>query len=135
MGCDIHLYTEMFDGCRWRCIGGLPDSEDRWGANYWVFAHLAGARKKVERRANVPTPYPARGLPFPVSPLTDGEWQEGKGDAHHASWLTAEEFAHVIGVASDGLPGLDDRWSEFASSLTMLSGLGLEVRVVFWFDN
>ncbi len=96
MGCDIHLFVEVYRKRRWTVIGNpqqLNESEnyENWlwsGRNYRLFAILADVRNYDGFE---PIDYP-RGLPKDVSPQIKRLAKGLAEDCHSHSWLNLKEF-------------------------------------------
>ena len=109
--------------------------------------------------------YLVRGLPGDVTQATYNEYKEWEGDAHHASWLTTNEFASCIVEAYIRINSLEElklqkKYEDLWKKIRLISGLeseddgdclssykeildlmlsyekdGEPCRIVFWFDN
>ena len=109
--------------------------------------------------------YPVRGLPGDVTQATYKEYKVWKGDAHHASWLTTNEFASCIVETHIRINSFEEiqlhkEFDDLWKIIRLISGLesendgdclssykrildlmlsyekdGEQCRIVFWFDN
>ncbi len=175
MGCDIHSYVEAKDLYgSWEKVDGAFEWDDfdkehmgkkgkrsapfDW-RSYAMFGFLADVRNYSEIR---PIASP-RGAPGDMSPEVSVEYERWEGDAHSASWLTADEllkfdysktFADMrvtrevapglTSGAARALPGEETEKTireflgpAFFEDLEALKKLGdpTKIRIVFWFDN
>ena len=131
MGKDIHMYMEYRSRKKKRYMyGGKFDNERLYGI-FFFFSDVFYDVKPL---------YPARGLPGNVTRVVYEEYKREECEAHHASWLTADELRECIDLAAarysrDG----DDSWLKpyelIYSYLKDSDDAGEPSRVVFWFDN
>jgi hypothetical protein len=108
MGCDIHLYPEVFDGREWRYADNLVKSQygdymkgefdwDFSSRNYSFFAMLADVRNGYgfagvdTGDGYVPISVP-KGVPDNASPEVWAENEKWRGDGHSHSHLTLAEL-------------------------------------------
>jgi len=109
MGCDIHMYTEIFDGCKWVAVkmpsqyykdstttvnSGLDVKATAFdgvyqGRNYTLFGILAGVRNPPPEEEIIDRP---RGLPDDISDLINRESKSWGPDGHSHSWFTLAEL-------------------------------------------
>lgn len=146
MGCDIHLHTEVKINGVWHHYS-CP-SVRRF---YSVFARMANVRNPPGKNHIEPIAEP-RGLPSDCSPVTLLSFQRWKEDAHHESWLNAEEIAGLCDFIENKLLLIaKEDWHSWTSeNFGYLEGNGWEefhqypeerdeiiedIRFVFWFDN
>ena len=132
MGCDIHLYLEVFVGEEWfpLCVEETPHTSydyQGWyqGRNYELFGALAGVRG-VQKGLD-----PPRGLPIDASSLVRKAYDAWGMDAHSATWFTVEELFDCT-----DWPG--DCWEDLERCLTdriMPLGEASKLRLIMWFDN
>ena len=155
MGTDIHIHLEYRSRkTKHYQYGGELHGERCYG----IFNTMSSG----EIRGNQEMLYPVRGLPVDVSQATYKEYKDWEGDAHHASWLTTNEFASCIVEAHIRINSLDEiqlhkEYEELFMKLRLLSGVerndclmsykkildlmlsyekdGEPCRIVFWFDN
>lgn len=158
MGTDIHIYLEYRSRkTKHYQYGG----ELRGERCYGIFNTMSGS----EVRGDKEPLYPVRGLPVDVTQTTYKEYKEWEGDAHHASWLTTNEFASCIDEAYIRINSLEElklqkEYEDLWKKIRLISGLELKkdgdclssykkildlmvsyendgepCRIVFWFDN
>lgn len=158
MGTDIHIHLEYRSRkTKHYQYGGELHAERCYG----IFDTMSGG----EVRGNKEPLYPVRGLPGDVTQATYNEYKECGGDAHHASWLTTNEFASCIVEAHIRINSLEElklqkEYEDLWNKTRMISGLELKndgdslssykkildlmlsyekddepCRIVFWFDN
>ena len=145
MGCDIHPHVEVKINGRWEHYNAPNVLR-----NYRLFAKMAGVRNYPDFEIT-PICEP-RGLPGDASTVTKFSADRDGCDGHSHSYLTADEFAQLVGWYEDEghYPGekVGAFWFEdqfgflFGNSIAGFAKYpsdrppGLEdVRVVFWFDN
>ena len=109
MGCDIHIFTELYDTNTkrweniddWRVYGEGEDAPEMrpievWEGRYYaLFGKLTGHVRCYD-------PHPisdTKGLPKDISNQTKKWWDYGKGDWHSASWLTLTELQNYLANA------------------------------------
>jgi hypothetical protein len=159
MGCDIYSFAERKIKDTWELVtNAFPaddfereqyklekvDSPFRW-RDYGLFGFLADVRNYSE----VPTiAEPAYVIPDDASPEVRAAWDQSKGDAHTATWLTAKqllEFDYDQTFIDERIGGGEENrvtlrkflGESFFKNLEALKNLGdsEEVRIIFWFDN
>ena len=105
---------------------------------YGLFGILAGARSEIEPI------YPPRGLPDDVTRLTYKKYQDGEGDFHTASWLTASELRECLDsvdeiIKQEKKDAYNKDWlkgyEKIYRYLKYYDDIGEPSRMVFWFDN
>ena len=119
MGCDIHIFTELYDAYtkRWENIDdwrvyigedyGAPKMRpvEVWEGRFYVlFGKLTGHVRYYD-------PHPisdTKGLPKDISEQTKEWWNWGKDDWHNASWLTLAELQNYLDNAPSGKK-IDDK--------------------------
>jgi len=144
MGCDIHLHQEVKINGKWEHYALLNPRR-----NYVMFARMANVRNYDGELEPIVEP---RGIPKDATVLTKYDFKEWEGDAHSASWLSAQEISELNKWREEykSFPGekLDIFWLEdWAGYLFGNSWPGFweypndrpagleDVRWVFWFDN
>jgi hypothetical protein len=161
MGCDIHLYLEVYNDKlnKWGMLDGygLPVMEEYEmfteeyykhaykhspsQRNYGVFAVLADVRND-----NLPYMDQPRGVPKDASLLYKSEVEHYGEDGHSHSYFTVEEFLNDYnGLYNDIVAQgkrLKDPWdfreTAFFKWIKFLSEQGIphnHLRVCFYFDN
>jgi hypothetical protein len=163
MGTDIHAYIEYRESpdSSWRSFG-TKFSLDR---DYKAFGYLAGVRFEVPHipLRGVPkniawatsddwwlriSDNPCRdehGITFDnamdYAELSCDIIVDSNGfpacvsnpDWHSATWMTLSEFEDALNRIPNDTLG--NRWYGFLGAANALSNRGLEVRIIFWFDN
>lgn len=138
MGCDIHLHQEVKIDGEWHYYGEADVT--RW---YALFSKMAGVRNYLGGQEPIDQP---RGIPEDCSLMTKVHYERWGSDAHSASWLNADEIAHLeqwveengseIHRTGRGLFGwlFGTSWGEFAEEKQYCEPVE-DIRFVFWFDN
>ena len=171
MGADIHMYVEKrLPSGNWVCVRNLNESiystglylmyEDRGASNrgfsaYWNLRsrnyELFSALANVRGDGNGPEP---KDLPQDVSEYVQTEYAGWGGDAHSASWYSADDFVQIydrIGVQvdeekplspyvairiEDGAEVAVAKFLHDKASVHVPDDESLDLyRFVFWFDN
>lgn len=158
MGTDIHIHLEYRSRkTKHFQYGGELDGKRLYG----IFEIMAGS----EVRGDGESLYPVRGLPEDVTQVTYKDYKDWEGDAHHASWLTTNEFASCIVETYIRINSIDalklykeyeDLWKKirlitdielkkdddcllsYKQMLNLMLSYeknGEPCRIVFWFDN
>ena len=150
MGCDIHMFREVYRNDRWECLEETYEEED-WGSdsegtmtrledlsitrNYELFGLLAaGVRTQWEFS------WQPRGLPNDVTELVKAEHEGWDIDAHTASWLGMAEIqqraTELLILPGQKAPQCGLLLSDLINMLEWPEGLlSGDCRIVFWFDN
>lgn len=157
MGCDIHMFREVYRNDRWECLEETYEEED-WGSdsegtlthledlsisrNYWLFGLLAaGVRTEWEFS------WQPRGLPNDVSELVKAAHEQWGSDP--AVWASLPPTASWLGMAEIQqkalelliLPGQEapqcgKLLADLINKLEWPAGIDPgDCRIVFWFDN
>lgn len=150
MGCDIHMFREVYREGKWECLEETYEEED-WGSdsegimthledlaisrNYWLFGLLAaGVRTEWEFS------WEPRGLPNDVSDPVNAEHTLWDSDAHTASWLGLAEIqqkaTELLILPGQEAPQCGKLLTDLMNQLEWPEGVDPgDCRIVFWFDN
>lgn len=157
MGCDIHVYVELYDDREkeWYALDKFEQVavchfdviyphekhvEPLHKRNYAVFSWLAGVRQYGDIK---PICEP-RGLPKDVSEVVALAFKKWGPDAHTPSYLTLQEILDAPQEGdvefSDGTFPLSKVLEPFVKCVRLLpskfySSPSEHLRLVFWFDN
>lgn len=130
MGMDIHIYMEYRERKTNRYKYYREFETPR---RYGLFGILADVFNDVNPL------YISRGFPNDASDNVYKEYRNWGGDAHHVSWLDAEEFGYCLDYAKELYPDASEDWlkeSEFIlKNLRDSDNEGEPARIIFWFDN
>ncbi len=140
MGCDIHMFGEVFNGSVWEPILWRDDAgiasfyreeddlqalyDGRW---YAFFGALSDGVRGYRGE-------PARGIPSDCSHFIKRRYEGWGEDAHSASWLSLEELYSLRKEYEDVHSDISYGFDEIISRVERLTD-GERVRVVFWFDS
>ncbi len=147
MGCDIHMYKEMYKDGKWvnESQSSVIEQEDEYytystlsidevglNRNYWLFGLLA------EVRSVFPYSFQAKGLPDNISPEVKKMADSWNRDGHSHSYLTVLELQNK---ATELL--LENPNPQISDQITMIKEIISQFiykdkesqRIVFWFDN
>ena len=130
MGMDIHIYMEY---CNRKTNRFTFYREFKARRCYGLFGILA----EVFYDEN--PLYISRGFPDDASDYVLKEYRDWRADAHHTSWLNAEEFGYCLDLAKERYPDDDEDWlKDYEFILKNLKDSDNDeepARIVFWFDN
>jgi hypothetical protein len=142
MGCDVHMTVEVNEYGRWE--GYLVNPYI--GRNYTLFSFMAGVR------GYFPESKEPRGMPTDASNETL-EFHNKSQDFHSASYLSLAELREVVEFANDKeyemyvfeaeefnleKPEKETYFHTYRALIKYMEhfeNLGIESRVVFWFDS
>lgn len=144
MGCDIHMYGEVYKKYDWNIVEFK--NEDDWrvnyiytkGRNYNLFAALAGVRANSFNDAAKPVSKP-KGINPNCSYFVWNAIRKQSSDGHSHSWLTLDELIKydftLWGSTCDDfrnevIPKLREALKESSYPED-----NKYARIVFWFDN
>lgn len=150
MGCDIHMFREVYREGKWECLEETYEEED-WGSdsegtmtrpedlgisrNYWLFGLLCdGVRTSWEFS------WQPRGIPEDASEAVRADHALWDSDAHSASWLSLPDIREKAAELLI-LPGQKSAqcFAELADLQNQLDwptdAAPEDCRIVFWFDN
>lgn len=134
MGCDIHLYVEVYDEKqqKWISADQWKKDEDGYvsvengyfdGRSYNTFAILANVRNGrgfagIDTGNGFNPISSPKGIPYDVSPEVSAKYEDWGGDAHSASYLSAKELLDYDWTQETSLRGQVEmkeyrNWSEF----------------------
>ena len=174
MGCDIHSFAEVKRKGKWEVVGDVFPLHDfnreyqkkTHGSNpfNWRAYGMYGFLADVRNYSHVPViAQPKYAIPDDSSDLVKEKFEDWRGNAHTATWLTARQLLEFnydqtfwdrrvtkqtgpnswngAALAEEGegeyLTVREFLGEQFFSDLNILKSLGNpeDVRVVFWFDN
>lgn len=160
MGCDIHCYIEYREpGRSWWPFGGRINP----GRNYALFEALAGVRGDISNALVEPRGMPEdaayqsssdnrlwisdsqgdgnttmenakKWVDSGVSEFVDGSYGKPawvtNPDWHTHSWVTVQELEKAVGTNTSS-----PEYFAIIAAMKQFEAMGLETRMVFWFDN